>query len=94
MNLYAVPNNTEKKIILNYLSYNHRKKSWDTCVSGPFSNSHRSSPSSQPTNNVGGVYPEFFPSFNFVYGGGREDCKTISKKMHCFKREPRNDRKI
>ena len=47
-----------------------------------------------PTNNVGRLYPEFFPNFNFVYGGGRENCKNISKGMHCFKREPRNDGKI
>ena len=36
------------------------------CVSGAFSNSHRPNPSPHPTNNVGRVYPEFFPSFNFV----------------------------
>ena len=36
------------------------------CVSGAFSNSHRSNTSPHPTNNVGRVYPEFFPSFNFV----------------------------
>ena len=35
-------------------------------VSGAFSNSHRSNPSPHPTNNVGRVYPEFFPSFSFV----------------------------
>ena len=42
-------------------------------VSGAFSNSHRSNPSSHPTNGVARVYPEFFPSFNFVScgGGGR-----------------------
>ena len=36
------------------------------CVSGAFSNSHRSSPSPHPTNNVGRVHSEFFPRFNFV----------------------------
>ena len=46
-------------------------------------------PSPHPTNNVGCVYPEFFPSFNFVSGGGRQNCKKIVKRMHCFKREPR-----
>ena len=61
--------------------------------SGAFSNSHRSNPSPHPTNNLGRVYPESFPSFNFVYGGGRENRKKISKRMQCFKREPRNDRK-
>ena len=78
--------------LMPYQSYNHRQKCWT--LSGPFSNSGRSNPSPHPTNNVGRVYPEFFPSFNFVYGWGRENCKKISKMMHCFKREPRNDRKI
>ena len=27
-------------------------------------------PSPHPTNNVGRVYPEFFPSFNFFKGWG------------------------
>ena len=36
------------------------------CVSGAFSNSHRSNLSPHPTNNVGRVYAAFFPSFNFV----------------------------
>ena len=35
-------------------------------VSGAFSNSRRSNPSPHPTNGVERVYPEFFPSFNFV----------------------------
>ena len=64
------------------------------CISGAFTNSHRSNPSPHPTNNVGRVYPEFFPSFNFVKGGERENCKKIPKRMHCLMREPRNDRKI
>ena len=46
-------------------------KSWTKvlghpCVSGTFSNSHRSNPSPHPTNNVGRVYPKFFPGFNFL----------------------------
>lgn len=32
-----------------------------------------------PTNKVGRLYPEFFPSFNFVLGGGRENCKILFK---------------
>ena len=35
-------------------------------VSGVFSNSHRPNPSPHPTNKDGRVYPQFFPSFNFV----------------------------
>ena len=40
------------------------------------------------------VCPEFFSSFNFVKGGGRENCKKIPKRMYCLMSEPRNDRKI
>ena len=53
-------------------------------VPGAFSNAHRSNPSPHPTNNVGRVYPEFFPSFNFAQGVGGENCKKISKRMHCL----------
>ena len=35
-----------------------------------------------------------FSAFNFVKGGGRENCKRISKRIHCFKTESRDDRKI
>ena len=35
-----------------------------------------------------------FSEFQLCIGWGRENCKKISKRMHCFKREPRNDRKI
>ena len=64
------------------------------CISGVFSNSHVSNPSPHPTNNVGRVYPEFFSSFNFLKGGGRENCAKFSKRMHRFKREPTNNRRI
>ena len=35
-----------------------------------------------------------FSEFQLCIGWGRGNCKRISKRMHCFKREPRNDRKI
>ena len=38
------------------------------CISGTFSNSHRSSPSPYPTNNVGCEHQKFLSSFNFVEG--------------------------
>ena len=43
------------------------------CISGAFSNSHRSNPSPHPTNNVGRVYPEFFFRVSTLYrvGEGR-----------------------
>ena len=34
------------------------------CISGAFSNSHRSNPSPHPTNNVGRVYPELCENIN------------------------------
>ena len=43
------------------------------------------------------MYPEFLPNLTLFAGGGgggRDNCKKMSKMMHCFKREPRNDRKI
>ena len=49
------------------------------CVSGEFSISHRSNPSPHPTSNVGRVYPEFFPSFNFVQGGGGITARKFRK---------------
>ena len=56
-------------------SYNHAwtKVFGHLCVSGAFSNSHRSNPSPHPTNNVGRVYPEFFFRVSTLYrvGGGR-----------------------
>ena len=40
-----------------------------------------------PTNNVGCVYPEFFPSFNFVHciGWGEEELNESFEKDDCFK---------
>ena len=44
-----------------------KRLAWDTfAFLRAFSNSHGSNPSPHPTNNVKRVYPEFFPSFNFV----------------------------
>ena len=44
----------------------------------------QSNPSAYPTNNVGRVYPEFLPSFSFVYGeggggGGERNPKKFRK---------------
>ena len=41
-------------------------------------------PPAKPTSNVGRLHPEFFPEFQHCIGGGRENCKKISKRMHCF----------
>ena len=37
---------------------------------------------------------KIFSEFQLFIRWGRENCKKISKRMHCFKREPINDRKI
>ena len=37
---------------------------------------------------------EMLPSFNIVQGAGRENCKKISKRMHCFMWAPRIYRKL
>ena len=43
----------------------------------------QSNPSPYPTNNVGRVYPEFLPSFSFVYGegggGGERNARKFRK---------------
>ena len=36
-------------------------------------------PSPHPANNVGRMDPDFFPSFNFVQGGGSENYKKMAK---------------
>ena len=61
-----------------YSSHPFFRQSWAKvlghfCISGAFSNSHRSNPSPHPTNNVGRVYPEFVSMVSTFYrvGGGR-----------------------
>ena len=58
------------------------------CISGVSSNSHRSNCSPHPTNKVGRAnFSEF--QLCIEWGLGRGDYKKISKRMHCFIREPR-----
>ena len=40
---------------------------------------HGQNPSPHPTNKVGRLYPEFFPSFNFVQGGGERTLRKFRK---------------
>ena len=53
------------------------------CISGAFSNSHRPNLSPHPTNGVG------VSTLYGVKAGGAKKCKKISKRKHCFMREPR-----
>ena len=51
---------------------------------------HLPSPHKQSLTRVSRI----FSKFQFCLGWGRENFKKISKRMHFFIREPRNDRKI
>ena len=51
---------------------------------------HLPSPHKQSLTRVSRIFSEF----QFCIGWGRENFKKISKRMHFFIREPRNDRKI
>ena len=65
------------------------------CISGAFSNSQGSKASPHPTKMLDACIQNFFQVLTlYRVGGERENCKKISKRMYCFKREPRNDRKI
>ena len=58
------------------------------CIMGCFPIPTGPTPPLTPQKKVGRVYLEqiqiFFPSFNFVQGGGREKLNNISKRMHFF----------
>ena len=56
--------------------------------SGAFSNSHRSSLSPHPTKNVGRVYPDFFPKFQFCIGWGKGELQENFEKDARFLRVP------
>ena len=51
---------------------------------------HLPSPHKQSLTRVSRI----FSKFQFCIGWGRENSTKISKRMHFFIREPRNDRKI
>ena len=55
-------------------------------VSGAFSNSHRSNPSSHPTNSVARMYPEFFSEFQLCigWGGGERELQENFEKYALF----------
>ena len=48
------------------------------------------SPNKQFWTRVSRIISEF----QLCIGRGRKNCKKMSKRMHCFKRKPRNERKI
>ena len=75
--------------------YNHGQKSWDIfAFLGRFPMHTGSTPLPSPHKQCWTRVSRIFSEFQLCIGWGRENCKKISKRMHCFKREPRNDRKI
>ena len=64
-------------------SDNHGQKSWDTfAFLGRFPIHTGPTPPLTPQTMLDACIQNFFPSFNFVSGGGRENCKKISKTLH------------
>ena len=79
---------------VNSNSYNHGQKSWDTLAFlGDFSIHTDPTPPLTPQTTLDACIHNF-SGFNFVQGGRRDNCKKISKRMHCFMREPGNYTKL
>ena len=75
--------------------YNHGQKSWDTfAFLGRFPiHTGPTPPLTQQTMLDACIQNFFQVSILYRVGGGRT-ARKFSKRMHCFKREARNDRKI
>ena len=74
--------------------YNHGQKSWDTCISGHFQFTQVQpfpSPHKQCWMHVSRIFFEF--QLCIGWGEGELQEKLISKRMHCFMREPRMTKK-
>ena len=83
--------------------YNNGQKSWDTFAFLRHFPIHTGlTPPLTPQTKLDAFIQYFFWRVSTLYrlgdwagGRGRRDnCKKNSKRMHCFMREPRNDRKI
>ena len=80
---------------LTYGTYNHGQKTWDIFASlGCFPIHAGPTAPLTPQTMLNACIQNIFRVLTLYRVGGRENCKKISKRMHCFKREPRNDRKI
>ena len=77
------------------IDYNHGQKSWDTLhFWGVFQFTH-AQPLPLPHKQSWARVSEIFFRVSTLYRvGGRENCKKILKRMYCFMREPKNDRKL
>ena len=87
-------NNSEINLPAVAHTYNHGQKSWNTfAFLGIFQFTH-AQPLPSPHKQCWTRVSRIFSEFQFCIGWGRENCEKISKRMHCFKRDPRNDRKL
>ena len=70
------------------------KVSGHFCISGAFSIFTQVQPLPSPHKQYRTRVSRIFPVFQPCIGWGKGELREISKRMHRFKREPRNDRKI
>ena len=75
------------------LSGNHGQKSWGTFAFLKRFPIQTGPPLPSPHKQCWTRVSRIFSDFQLSVGWGRENCKKISKTLHCFKREPRNNRK-
>ena len=91
MSLYAV-----QLSLTSSPAYNHGQKSWDTfAFLGRFPIHTGPTPPPPPHKQCWTRISRIFFRVSTLYRvGRRENCEKVSKRMHRFKREPRNDRNI
>ena len=63
-----------------FCNYNHGQTSWDTCVSGAFSNSHRTSPSLTPQTILDACIQNFFRDSTLYRVGGGRTARKFRKR--------------
>ena len=83
-------------VFTRYWIYNHGQKSCDTfAFLGHFPIHTGPTPTLTPQTMLDACLQNFFSEFQLCIGWGEGELQEkISKRMHCLKREPRNDREI
>ena len=84
---------SQKSVKISWYSEIWNTRSWDTfAFLGRFPIHTGLTPPLTTQTMLDTCIPNFF-GFQLCIGWGKGDCKKFSKRMHRFKREPRNDRK-
>ena len=82
---------SQKSVKISWYSEIWNTKSWDTfAFLGRFPTYTSPTPPLTPQTILDSCIQNLF-EFQLCIGWGRENCKTFSKRMHLFKREPRNE---